>query len=155
MSRLVFAVAAVLFVSAAGVKADARRLSNRQGQLTHPTGGPQSGGVRQRAGGVLAAAIQASGDQESAERRAVLLSAARAIMQASPHAALITVDAKGRAREQHWQRQWDAFYARRSDALLIEVVPEQLEVVDIARGIEGNPETWQPPTVRFGADSPH
>jgi general stress protein 26 len=53
------------------------------------------------------------------------------------------------ARQRHWQGRWDAFYASRSDALLIEVVPEQLEVVDVARGIEGNPETWQPPTVRF------
>jgi general stress protein 26 len=53
------------------------------------------------------------------------------------------------ARQRHWQRRWDAFYAKRADALLIEVVPEQLEVVDVARGIEGNPETWHPPTVRF------
>jgi len=53
------------------------------------------------------------------------------------------------ARQRHWQKQWDAFYASRSDALLIEVVPERLEVVDIARGIEGDRGTWQPPTVRF------
>jgi general stress protein 26 len=58
------------------------------------------------------------------------------------------------ARQRHWHRQWGAFYSSRSDALLIEVVPEQLEVVDIARGIEGNPETWQPPIVRFEPPPP-
>ena len=161
---------------------------------------------------LLATAFQASGEQGIAERRAMLISAARAIMQAAPQAALITVDAKGRAqsrtmdvappddemvvwlatnprsrkvdeirqnpsvtlyyfdpaapgyvsllgharlvdtpeaRERHWQSRWDAFYASRSDALLIEVVAEQLEVVNIARGVEVEPETWQPPTVRF------
>jgi general stress protein 26 len=175
------------------------------------------GAAWQRAGGVLAAALlaaasQASGEQGSVGRRAELISAARAIMHASPRVALITVDAEGRAqartmdvappddemvvwlatnprsrkvdeirrnpsvtlyyfdpgapgyvsllgrarlvntpeaRKRHWQKRWDAFYASRSDALLIEVVPERLEVVDVARGIEGNPETWQPPTVRF------
>ena len=84
---------------------------------------------------LLAAALPASGEQGSVGRRADLISAARAIMHASP--------------QRHWQKRWDAFYASRSDALLIEVVPEQLEIVDVARGIEGNPETWLPPTVRF------
>jgi len=186
-------------------------------QPAHPNLGPQKRAARQRvrrglAVALLAAALPASGEQGSVERRADLISAARAIMRASSRAALITVDAAGRAqartmdagppdddmvvwlatnprsrkvdeirrnpsvtlyyfdpsapgyvsvlgrarlvdtqeaRQQHWQKQWDAFYARRSDALLIEVVPEQLEVVDVARGIEGDPETWQPPTVRF------
>lgn len=59
------------------------------------------------------------------------------------------LDSSAAARDLHWQSSWDAFYAARSDALLIEVVPERLEVVDIARGIEGNPQTWTPPEVRF------
>src|SRR5262249_43833012 len=186
-------------------------------QSTHPSLAPQKRAAWQRARSglavaLLAAALPASGEQRSVERRADLISAARAIMHASPHAALITVDAAGRAeartmdaappndamvvwlatnprsrkvdeirrnplvtlyyfdpkapgyvsllgrarlvdtpeaRQLHWQKQWNAFYASRSDALLIEVVPELLEVVDIARGIEGDPKTWQPPTVRF------
>jgi general stress protein 26 len=193
------------------------RVMSCQGQSTNPTLGPQKRAAWQRASGglavaLLAASLPASGEQGSVGRRADLISAARAIMHASPRAALITVDAAGRAqartmdaappndemvvwlatnpksrkvdeirknpsvtlyyfdpkapgyvsllgrarlvdtpeaRQRHWQKQWDAFYASRSDALLIEVVPEQLEVVDVGRGIEGNPETWQPPTVRF------
>jgi hypothetical protein len=53
------------------------------------------------------------------------------------------------ARQRHWQGRWDAFCASRSAALLIEVVPEHLQIVEVARGIEGDPETWQLPTVRF------
>jgi general stress protein 26 len=54
-------------------------------------------------------------------------------------------------KERHWQRGWDAFYASRADALLIEVVPERLEVLNLARDIEGDRETWRPPTVLFHA----
>jgi general stress protein 26 len=191
------------------------------GEVTTQSVGPRKGAAWQRVGGVLAAALLAAAFQASGEQgsvgRAELISAARAIMHASPRAALITVDAAGRAqartmdvappdekmvvwlatnprsrkveeirrnpsvtlyyfdpaapgyvsllgrarlvdtpeaRERHWQRQWDAFYAHRSDALLIEVVPEELEIVDVARGIEGHPETWQPPTVRFEPHPP-
>src|SRR5262249_17825423 len=64
-------------------------------QSTHPNLASQKRAAWQRARGglavaLLAAALPASGEQRSVERRADLISAARAIMHASPHAALIT-----------------------------------------------------------------
>jgi general stress protein 26 len=217
MGNFVPGVTAALLVLAVGVNADEPRSLNYHAHLTNGTEGPRSEAAWQRAGGVLAAALlatafQASGEKGNAGRRAALISAARAVMRASPRVALITVDAEGRAqartmdvappseemvvwlatnprsrkvdeirrnpsvtlyyfdpeapgyvsllgrarlvdtpeaRERHWHKAWDAFYASRSEALLIEVVAEQLEVVNIARSIEGDPATWQPPTVRF------
>lgn len=166
---------------------------------------------------VLLVAAHARGEDSAARTRADLISAARAVMQASGRAALITIDAAGRAqartmdaappddemvvwlatnprsrkvaeiranpavtlyyfepgapayvsllgrarlvdttaaKERHWQKRWDPFYRSRADALLIEVVPERLEIVDIARGIEGDPATWQPPAVSFAERPP-
>jgi general stress protein 26 len=49
-----------------------------------------------------------------------------------------------------WKPEWEAFYQdRESDYRLIQVLPETLEVVDFSRGIVGDPDTWEPPSVHF------
>jgi hypothetical protein len=80
-----------------------RSAGDRKGQSTNRTLGPPKRAAWQRASGglavaLLAATLPASGEQASVGRRADLISAARAIMHASPRAALITVDAAGRAQ---------------------------------------------------------
>jgi hypothetical protein len=35
--------------------------------------------------------------------------------------------------------------------LLIVVKPERLEVVNVKKGIVGDPDTWKPPSVRFAS----
>ena len=54
-----------------------------------------------------------------------------------------------------WKNEWEAFYQdRASEYLLIQVVPERLEVVDYSRGIVGESGTWEPPSVEFRGGSP-
>lgn len=49
-----------------------------------------------------------------------------------------------------WKPEWEPFYQdRESEYILIEVVPERLEVVDYRRGIVGDPGSWEPPSVVF------
>jgi general stress protein 26 len=53
-----------------------------------------------------------------------------------------------------WKDEWEAFYQdRASEYLLIQVVPERLEVVDYSRGIVGESSTWEPPSVEFRGGS--
>ena len=55
-----------------------------------------------------------------------------------------------REKARRWKEEWAGFYPdREHDELLIEVTPDRLEVFSAAHGIEGNPETWAPPSVRF------
>ena len=50
----------------------------------------------------------------------------------------------------HWKTEWAAFYPDRNrDYLLIQVRPEKLEVVNTKKGITGDSQAWQPPTVTF------
>lgn len=64
------------------------------------------------------------------------------------------VTIRGRARlvddsvekARRWKEAWAAFYPDRdADFLLVEVVPERIEVVSPAHGITGDPTTWRPP----------
>jgi general stress protein 26 len=49
-----------------------------------------------------------------------------------------------------WKEEWAGFYTdREAQYLLIQVVPERLEVINYSRGIGGDSETWEPPTVEF------
>ncbi|MFH1765832.1 MAG: pyridoxamine 5'-phosphate oxidase family protein [Gemmatimonadota bacterium] len=49
-----------------------------------------------------------------------------------------------------WKEEWGAFYAdRETDYLLIQVIPNRMEVIDYSRGIQGDPRTWEPPFVMF------
>ena len=53
-------------------------------------------------------------------------------------------------KENHWKEAWQNFYPDYPENyLLIKVTPEWLEVISEARGISGDPITWQPPVVRF------
>jgi general stress protein 26 len=50
-----------------------------------------------------------------------------------------------------WKEEWEPLYPNRdAQYLLIQVIPERLEVINYSRGIEGDPETWEPPSVEFG-----
>lgn len=46
-----------------------------------------------------------------------------------------------------WKDAWNTFYPDREAYLLIKVKPEWLEV--LSRGIQSNPDTWEPPRVAF------
>jgi general stress protein 26 len=53
-------------------------------------------------------------------------------------------------KENHWKEAWQNFYPDYPENyLLIKVTPEWLEVISEARGISGDPITWQPTIVRF------
>ena len=54
------------------------------------------------------------------------------------------------AKLKWWKDEWRAFYPNRTkDYLLIRVEPERLEVVNVKKGIVGDPKTWKPPSVKF------
>ncbi len=56
-------------------------------------------------------------------------------------------------KEKHWKNEWKDFYPDKPDGyLLIKVTPEWMEVLSIRRGITGDPDTWQPPIVKFRSD---
>lgn len=57
-------------------------------------------------------------------------------------------DPKEKAKR--WKEEWKDFYPDRAkDYLLIAVIPEKLEVVNVKKGILGDPQTWKPPFVSF------
>jgi general stress protein 26 len=64
--------------------------------------------------------------------------------------AIIVDDPTEKAR--HWKEEWKDFYPNRDkDYVLIFVRPRDLEVVNVKKGIVGNPRTWEPPSVRIGS----
>ena len=66
-------------------------------------------------------------------------------------AALVT-DAAEKAR--HWKEEWSPFYETRDgkkDFTLIRVTPARLEIVSAALGLVGDPKTWLPLSLSFGA----
>jgi len=74
---------------------------------------------------------------------------AQAYVSISGTARLVN-DATEKAR--HWKDEWKDFYPNRAnDYLLIAVKPEKLELVNVKKGIVGDPRTWKPPLVMFGA----
>lgn len=59
-------------------------------------------------------------------------------------------DPKEKAKR--WKDEWKDFYPDRArDYLLIAVKPEKLEVVNVKKGIVGDPKTWKPPSVNFAS----
>ena len=71
---------------------------------------------------------------------------------------LAYVTLKGRAhlvndvqeKQERWKEEWKEFYPNRDrDYLLVKFTPLEIEVVNTAKGILGNPTTWKPPTVRL------
>jgi general stress protein 26 len=50
--------------------------------------------------------------------------------------------------KQRWLEKWTPFYpGGAAAAVVFEVTPRRIEVVDVARGIVGDPQTWAPPAV--------
>jgi general stress protein 26 len=61
------------------------------------------------------------------------------------HAEIIDDSGEKAAR---WKPEWESLYTDRdADYVLIRVVPESLEILDMASGIAGDPVTWKTPTV--------
>jgi general stress protein 26 len=53
-------------------------------------------------------------------------------------------------KERRWKEEWREFYPDRAkDYLLIVVKPERLEVINVNKGILGDPVTWKPQSVNF------
>lgn len=53
-------------------------------------------------------------------------------------------------KTKRWKDEWKEFYPDRAkDYMLIAVTPEKLEVVNVSKGILGDPVTWKPPSVSF------
>jgi general stress protein 26 len=53
-------------------------------------------------------------------------------------------------KRQRWQAKWAPHYPGGADASAIyEVLPKKIEVVSIAWGVVGDPETWEPPAIDF------
>lgn len=53
-------------------------------------------------------------------------------------------------KAKRWKDEWKDFYPDRArDFVLIAVKPERLEVVNVKKGIVGDPKTWKPPSVDF------
>jgi general stress protein 26 len=54
-------------------------------------------------------------------------------------------------KAKRWKDEWKAFYPDRArDYLLIEVIPQRMEVVSEKKGVVGDTVTWKPPSVSFG-----
>lgn len=55
-----------------------------------------------------------------------------------------------KSKSKWWKDEWNAFYHdRKKDYLLISVTPLQLELVNVTKGIVGDPQSWKPPSVTF------
>jgi general stress protein 26 len=53
-------------------------------------------------------------------------------------------------KEKRWKDEWEAFYPNKSeDYILIRVTPEWMEVSSYAYGLQGDPITWEPSSVKF------
>ena len=54
------------------------------------------------------------------------------------------------ADEKRWLDKWTPFYpGGASGALVYEVTPQRIEVVDVDDGIMGDPQTWRPPVIEI------
>ena len=53
-------------------------------------------------------------------------------------------------KEKRWKTEWEAFYPNnREGYLLIQIIPEWMEVISYTYGIIGDPISWEPPKVIF------
>jgi general stress protein 26 len=53
-------------------------------------------------------------------------------------------------KAKRWKEEWKEFYPDRArDYMLIAVTPDKLELVNVKKGIVGDPQTWKPPSVSF------
>jgi general stress protein 26 len=50
----------------------------------------------------------------------------------------------------YWKKEWDSFYSdKESRYILIQVIPDKLEIVDYRHGLTGESKTWAVPYVDF------
>lgn len=70
--------------------------------------------------------------------------------------AYVTISGKARLindpkeKAKRWKDEWKAFYPdRQKSYLLIVVTPTRLELMNVSKGIVGDPQTWRPPSVSF------
>ncbi|MFQ5604452.1 MAG: pyridoxamine 5'-phosphate oxidase family protein [bacterium] len=55
-------------------------------------------------------------------------------------------------KAKRWKKNWKAYYKdKRESYLLIQVIPNKLEVVNYRQNITGDPVTWRAPVVEFKA----
>ena len=58
------------------------------------------------------------------------------------------VVADSEAKQKRWLEKWTPFYSGGAAAAVVfEVTPRRIEIVDVARGIVGNTQTWAPPSI--------
>ncbi|MEA2237860.1 MAG: hypothetical protein QOC81_2584 [Thermoanaerobaculia bacterium] len=58
------------------------------------------------------------------------------------------VVADSEAKQKSWLEKWAPFYpGGAASAVVFEVTPQRIEIVDVAGGIVGDPQTWAPPSV--------
>jgi general stress protein 26 len=56
------------------------------------------------------------------------------------------------ATQKRWLEKWTPFYpGGAGGALVYEVTPVRIEVVDVARGIMGDATTWKPPSIEMNS----
>ena len=49
-----------------------------------------------------------------------------------------------------WKNEWEGLYPdREAQYLLIQVIPDRMEVINYSRAIQGDTETWETPSVEF------
>lgn len=59
-----------------------------------------------------------------------------------------SVVADSEAKQKRWLEKWAPFYpGGAAAAVVFEVTPRRIEIVDLARGIVGDTQTWAPPSV--------
>jgi general stress protein 26 len=62
----------------------------------------------------------------------------------------VTVIGTARRVEQRWLPKWTPFYpGGAASAVVFEVKPVRIEVVDSSRGVTGDKQTWLPPAIEF------
>lgn len=54
--------------------------------------------------------------------------------------------------ELYWKGEWEAFYPdKASTYMLIQVIPEKMEIISYGHGIQGPSKTWEVPQVEFSS----
>ena len=58
-------------------------------------------------------------------------------------------------KNSRWKDEWEGLYPNReAQYLLIQVIPDRMEVINYSGGIQGDPNTWAPPSVEFRGGRP-
>ena len=53
-------------------------------------------------------------------------------------------------KTKYWKKEWTPYYNNiETDCILIQIVPDSLELVSLSNNITGDPKTWKPKTITF------